>query len=111
MRNGFNRRVLGGVAVAAAMVIAVPLALGGSAIARSGYNTVPVRLAGPSHAFTVDAPGSLVGKNVDVTRRTGAQSETAIAVDPTDPSHVLAFQNDLTDTARLYESLDAGRTW
>src|SRR5262245_35390598 len=106
MKNGIRRRVLGAATIAVAAFVAAPLALGANAFARSGHNTVPVRVAAPGHAFGIDSPNSLVDKNVDVTKRTGAQSETAIAADPTDPTHLLAFSNDLTDTARLYESHD-----
>jgi hypothetical protein len=111
MKNGIRRRVLGAAAVAAAAFVAAPLAFGANAFARTGYNTVPVHVARPGGGFGLERPLSLVDKNVDVTKRTGAQSETAIASDPTDATHLLAFQNDLTDTARLYESHDSGKTW
>lgn len=52
-----------------------------------------------------------VGRNVNVTQKPGAQSETTVAVDPTDPRHVLAASNDWSDTTIIYESLDGGRTW
>jgi hypothetical protein len=52
-----------------------------------------------------------VGRNVNVTWKDGAQSETTVAVDPTDPSHLLAASNDHADTTTVYESLDGGRSW
>ena len=73
------------------------------------FNTVPVRnpFALPGESF-----GSItIGANVNVTNETGAQSETSVAVDPTNPSHVLESVNDLTKTAAVWESLDGGTTW
>ena len=52
-----------------------------------------------------------LGTNVNVTNQTGAQSETSVAVDPTNSSHVLESVNDLTNTAAVFESFDAGATW
>src|SRR5258708_1192893 len=52
-----------------------------------------------------------IGTNVNVTNQSGAQSETSVAADPTNPLHVLESVNDLTNTATVYESLDGGATW
>lgn len=58
---------------------------------------------------------ALLGPNVPIAPRTGAQSETTIAVDPTDPLHLLAASNEkletFTNTNNAYESFDGGRTW
>jgi hypothetical protein len=51
------------------------------------------------------------GRNVNVTNKNGAQSETTIAVDPTNVRHILTASNDLSDTTHIYESTDGGRTW
>jgi hypothetical protein len=51
------------------------------------------------------------GTNVNVTNQTGAQSETSVAVDPTNPLHIIESVNDLTNTAAVYESVDGGATW
>jgi hypothetical protein len=51
------------------------------------------------------------GTNVNVTNEPGAQSETSVAVDPTNVLHVLESVNDLTNTAAVYESFDGGATW
>jgi hypothetical protein len=53
------------------------------------------------------------GANVNITNKSGAQSETAVALDPTNHSHLVAMSNDLTGSlaAHAYESLDGGKTW
>jgi hypothetical protein len=57
----------------------------------------------------------VVKRNVNITNANGAQSETSVAVDPTNPSHLIAMMNDLAAasgaTAGNYESFDRGRTW
>jgi hypothetical protein len=82
-----------------------------SAQQNPAYNTVPFRT-------TISAPvpeenGSFlaIGSNVNITNKAGAQSETSVAVDPTNPMHVLESVNDLTNTAAVYESFDGGVTW
>jgi BNR repeat-like domain len=74
------------------------------------FNTVPYRsFSGPGGTGILG-----VGKNVNITKRFGAQSETSIAVDPTDPNHMYAQSNDLGNFSTynsLYESFDRGRTW
>jgi hypothetical protein len=76
------------------------------------YNTVPVR---PSFVAPVieDDLGTFitVGTNVNVTNENGAQSETSVAVDPTNSQHILESVNDLTTTAAVWESTDGGATW
>jgi hypothetical protein len=74
------------------------------------YTTVPAIASDPA---APDDAGELfrVGRNRRIIRQPGAQSETTIAVDPTDPNHLLAASNDLADSAAVYESLDGGRTW
>lgn len=87
--------------------------LGASGVA-SGPNTVPKKVlgqrVGPSgHENIMPAT-----RNVNITRKTAAQSETSIAVDPTDPLHVVAASNDLANFSSyngVYESFDGGRTW
>lgn len=75
------------------------------------YNTVP--LISPLHdTYIQQAVGSIaIGKNVNVTNENGAQSETSVAVDPTNPNHILESVNDLTTTAAVYESVDGGLTF
>jgi len=55
----------------------------------------------------------LTGPNVNITNKSGAQSETTIAVDPTSPRHLMATANDLSQSTGppVYESFDGGKTW
>jgi hypothetical protein len=84
-----------------------------SALAQNSHNTVPVHnpFAAPILADAADAPPFTLGHNVNITNKNGAQSETSVAVDPTNTMHILEGVNDLTNTAAVYESLDGGRTW
>src|SRR6476661_4805424 len=85
----------------------------GTSMAHSGANrfsTAPVRTFGagsPAGHFNPFA----VGPNKNITNRAGAQSETSIAVDPTNFKHQIASSNDLTSTQQVYESFDRGITW
>jgi BNR repeat-like domain len=105
-RSGIARLFVLGTVAATTLAVA---AAGGSATAQSvGGTTVPVRVSGPA-----GGPGGsrAVGRNVNVSNENGAQSETGVAVDPTDFNHMLASVNDLTTTARVWESTDRGRHW
>lgn len=83
----------------------------GPAAAQQAYNTVPLRSSAPG-IITQQAPGALInGPNVNVTNKSGAQSETSVGVDPTNARHLLTSVNDLTNTATVYESQDGGATW
>src|SRR5215471_17374826 len=75
------------------------------------FNTIPVRSQQLPQQVGL---GSIkAGKNVNVSNEAGAQSETSVAVDPTNPKHILTSVNDLTGnfTASLYESTDGGLTF
>src|SRR5581483_774236 len=99
--NLFRRCLTGAVTV---------LLVCGPAAAQHAYNTLPVR--GTPGIITQDSPGSIVlGPNVNVTNKSGPQSETSVGVDPTNPLHMLSSANDLTSTAVVYESVDGGQTW
>src|SRR5205823_5565819 len=75
------------------------------------YNTVPMR-SPLNDTFIQQAFGSItIQSNTNVTNKTGAQSETSVAVDPTNSSHILESVNDLTSTAAVYESFDGGATF
>jgi hypothetical protein len=51
-------------------------------------------------------------RQVDLSRAQGAQTEASIAIDPTDPSVLLAAsQNGFTCSVRVYSSRDGGRSW
>ncbi|MGH9500080.1 MAG: hypothetical protein ACRD3L_13145 [Terriglobales bacterium] len=59
-----------------------------------------------------DSVGSIhIGPNTNVTNKSGPQSETSVAVDPTNRMHVYTSVNDLTTTAAVYESMDGGVTF
>ena len=52
------------------------------------------------------------GPNVDVSNLPGAQSETAITIDPTNDRALLAGSNSFPEgTMRAYGSTDGGETW
>ena len=96
----------------AGLLLATAAIPGASAQSRP-FSTAPVRSA-QAAPVTGDERGIqalFIGPNVNVTNKAGAQSETSVAVDPTNSSHVLESVNDLTNTATVYESFDAGATW
>jgi hypothetical protein len=77
------------------------------------YTTYPDTSGGAIAPGVPDAPQQ-VGKNRLIVHKTGAQSETSIAVDPTDPRHLLASSNDLSNFSsfnNVVESFDGGKTW
>jgi len=78
--------------------------------AQSKFSTAPVRSPFAPTVFGELAPIT-IGTNVNVTNESGAQSETSVAVDPTNPMHVIESVNDLTNTAAVWESFDGGATW
>lgn len=89
---------------------ATVLVVCGPAAAQQAYNTVPIRSG--AGMISQESIGSIViGNNVNVTNKSGPQSETSVGVDPTNPMHVLTSVNDLTTTAAVYESQDGGTTW
>lgn len=74
------------------------------------FSTVPMRST--QQPLLLEDFGSIViGPNVNITNKTGAQSETGVAVDPTNSNHILTSVNDLVATAAVYESLDGGATF
>ena len=74
-------------------------------------------VGGPVHgSYGVGNPLSVDRKrrfNANVTNKTGPQSETTVAVNPTNPLDIIASSNDLTgaDTFHAYESTDGGKHW
>jgi hypothetical protein len=69
-------------------------------------------LLGIQVATATPAAAATVASNVNITRLTGNQSETAIAIDPTDPNHVVEFSNrDRGAGMVLAVSDDGGATW
>ena len=75
------------------------------------FSTVPVRRQQPTSISPDLDAAIVVGKNVNVTNEPGPQSETSVAVDPTNPKHLLYSVNDLTTTAGVWQSTDGGKTF
>jgi len=115
-----RRRTLARTFIASAGMMAVAWAATNGAATAAGqrttlvkgpkFTTVPYRTLGAPAGRS--SPGT-VGANVNITHRTGAQSETTIAVDPMNKTHILAASNDLSGSlsTKVYESLDKGHTW
>lgn len=56
--------------------------------------------------------GNSIGPNIDVSKEPGPQSETAIAVNPDNPSQIVAGSNEIFRLPmRGYFSSDAGASW
>lgn len=77
----------------------------------AAFNTVPSRGTAPAGIRSFVPLGG--GPNVNITNKTGPQSETSTAVNPRNKLDILAMSNDLTgsDSAHAYESTDGGLTW
>jgi hypothetical protein len=66
------------------------------------------------HPMTTPQVGALlVGANVDISQAAGSQDEVSAAVDPADPTILLAGSNSLQDdpSVRVYGSGDVGLRW
>ncbi len=55
----------------------------------------------------------VTGANINVSNAAGAQSETGVAINPTDPQNLVSVANNLADLSRLgvWFSTDGGGTW
>lgn len=78
----------------------------------NNFNTVPV----PSVLLPQGGnPPATIGPNINVSNENGPQSETSVAVDPTNPMHLLYSVNDLNVAsgagAVVWESIDGGTTF
>jgi len=63
-------------------------------------------------AWPAASPAADVGTNVNVSNQGGPQSETDIAIDPTNPQHIVGGSNDISGTQmRVYESFNGGAGW
>jgi hypothetical protein len=103
-----NRRVparLLAVGTAIALVVGAGLTgLGAAAAGPTQHTTAPFRTQSPATggraaAFTVPSatvPSATVAPTRNITKKPGAQSETTVAIDPTNPNHLIASANDLT---------------
>ncbi len=77
-------------------------------------NTIPLRSYQSRPESNVWGPAITTGTNVNITNAAGAQSETSVAVDPTNPLHLLYSVNDLGVSpiaASVAESFDGGTTF
>jgi BNR/Asp-box repeat len=115
-----KKRVLVMFGLISAISAVVWASAGGYAGASAGHRTVvPV-----PHGFTTvpfkgaALPGGngplVVAKDFAAIKLSGAQSEVSIAVDPTNPKHMLSQCNDLANFASyncVYESFNRGKTW
>ncbi|MBZ5706211.1 MAG: glycoside hydrolase [Acidobacteriia bacterium] len=99
------------VALAAGLLFVSATSTGASAqdVQPRAFSTVPLRSSQPS--ISEESFSITIGPNVNITNKSGAQSETSIAVDPTNSMHMLESVNDLVNTATVYESFDGGATW
>lgn len=71
-----------------------------------------ISLLGITAIGAAPARAATVSPNVDITRLGGNQSEAAIAIDPTDPDHVVEFSNRERGAGMvLAVSQDGGLTW
>ena len=111
-----KRRLIHSSALATLVLSVALFASQGAGAATDGnakYRTAPVRSASAILRGQLESPLQ-VGPNRLVTNKTGAQSETAVAIDPTDNRHMLASSNDLANFSsfnNLFESFNRGRTW
>lgn len=90
-------------------------------VSAAQHNLPPVRGSDPDANKPTDyvpawepdwvVNSGLAPTNINVSNRTAPQSESSIAIDPTNSSHIIASTNDLGSTAGLFESFDAGLTW
>ena len=98
--------------IAGLFVISAAITAGAQNNKIPAYNTVPMRSAqAPLSEDVGTFPSIVIGPNVNMTNESGAQSETAVAVNTTNPMNILASVNDLTTTAAMYESTDGGVTF
>ena len=78
----------------------------------NNFNTIPAPHVLVPQGW--DLPAT-IGPNIDVSNEGGSQSETSIAVDPTNAKHLLYSVNDLSTStgagAVVWESTDGGATF
>jgi len=115
--NKISARLLKAATVTTAGFLFVGAALSGLSAQTPSFNTVPVRksIAVQDSDDNNVVPALKLGPNSNVTNEAGAQSETSIAVNPTNHMDILTSVNDLHAAsgaaASVYESLDGGLTW
>src|SRR5436190_15132592 len=73
---------------------------------------IPFLLSVPAVAQLAAIPASLsVGPNVNINRQSGYQAEEAIAIDPTNPSRMFAWSNDLNSRNSAAFTTNGGASW
>src|SRR5436309_11296032 len=61
---------------------------------------------------SIEPDAATIGANVNVSNQAGPQSETDIAIDPTNPNHLIGGSNDISSgNMRFYESFNGGASW
>lgn len=109
--NRFSARLT---ASAAGFLLFSVTTIGATAQTRP-YNTVPMPRANAAPLSPSSGINITIGPNTNVSNEAGAQSETSVAVNPTNPMDVIASVNDLNApggaAASAYESLDGGVTF
>jgi subtilisin-like proprotein convertase family protein len=73
-----------------------------------------VREVAPSGSSPTSPNNTVIrtGTNVNLSRQPGGQTESAIAIDPTNPDHIFALSNTTNGTGLFAAySLDGGATW
>src|SRR5437763_13885878 len=60
----------------------------------------------------VSPEAATIGTNVNASNQAGPQSETDIAIDPTNANHIIAGSNDISSgSMRVYESFNGGASF
>jgi hypothetical protein len=115
------RRITAIASVAAVLVLSIGVTTGWAANSQTRVGTahptwwakylaVSSRAVEPSQVTVT--PSISVGANVDVSNEEGPQSETSIAINPSNPSQIVAGSNEIFRLPmRGYFSSDGGNTW
>lgn len=119
-----GRRLVGGVSIAIAtlfLLTNLPSALATPQSAHAGTgNSVHLpswwakqqALASAQTRPSAISNNTTVGPNIDVSLEPGPQSETTIAIDPKDPTKIVAGSNEIVrNPMRGYYTSDGGATW
>ena len=115
MKKRTSYATLGALAIGLWFVSAAFLGANAQNVQPRVFNTIPAK-SSQAPSLSDDVSGDInVGKNVDVNKETGPQSETSVSVDPTNPKHLLFSVNDLSVStgagAVVWESTDGGKTF
>ena len=83
------------------------------AVAILGATVVAAFVVYLVYRHPIGSPWKVAGANVqDISNQPGANTEAAVAVDPSNPKRVFGASNEtLEPEIRIYASVNAGRTW